>query len=184
MIFFYLNYYIRDKRMNIEVKTNAWVLPNRVGYNKKMYDIFHPSKYHKKAAAKASCECTKDSCELDVSKVSLFPQQRIVKDYMQFDSPYRGILLYHGLGSGKSAASIAASEGYINRKNVIIMTPASLSQNYENELMKISTIGLNLKKSWTCLKVIKTNAKMMEQLKGYAIDKQMVKKEGTVWGPL
>ena len=184
MIFFYLNYYIRDKRMNIEVKTNAWVLPNRVSYNKKMYDIFHPSKYHKKAAAKASCECTKDSCELDVSKVSLFPQQRIVKDYMQFDSPYRGILLYHGLGSGKSAASIAASEGYINRKNVIIMTPASLSQNYENELMKISTIGLNLKKSWTCLKVIKTNAKMMEQLKGYAIDKQMVKKEGTVWVPL
>ena len=171
--------------MNIEVKTNDWVLPNRVGYNKKIYDIFHPSKYQKKtAAAKASCECTKESCELDVSKVSLFPQQRIVKDYMQFDSPYRGILLYHGLGSGKSAASIAASEGYINRKNVIIMTPASLSQNYENELMKISTIGLNLKKSWTCLKVIKTNVKMMEQLKGYAIDKQMVKKEGTVWIPL
>jgi len=171
--------------MNIEVKTNDWVLPNRVGYNKKIYDIFHPSKYQKKTAtAKASCECTKESCELDVSKVSLFPQQRIVKDYMQFDSPYRGILLYHGLGSGKSAASIAASEGYINRKNVIIMTPASLSQNYENELMKISTIGLNLKKSWTCLKVIKTNVKMMEQLKGYAIDKQMVKKEGTVWIPL
>jgi hypothetical protein len=173
--------------MNIEVKTNDWVLPNRVGYNKKIYDTFHPSKYYKKksaAAAKGSCECTKDSCELDVSKVSLFPQQKIIKDYMQFDSPYRGILSYHGLGSGKSAASIAASEGYINRKNVIIMTPASLSQNYENELMKISTIGLNLKKSWTCLKVIKTNAKMMEQLKAYAIDKQMIKKEGTIWVPL
>lgn len=172
--------------MNIEVKTNDWVLPNRVGYNKKIYDIFHPSKYEKKrsVSTKASCDCTKDSCELDVSKVSLFPQQRIIKDYMQFNSPYRGILLYHELGSGKSAASIAASEGYINRKNVIIMTPASLSQNYENELMKISTIGLNLKKSWTCLKVIKTNAKMMEQLKAYAIDKQIIKKEGTVWVPL
>jgi len=173
--------------MNIEVKTNDWVLPNRVGYNKKIYDTFHPSKYYKKkaaAAAKASCECTKDSCELDVSKVSLFPQQRIIKDYMQFDSPYRGILSYHGLGSGKSAASIAASEGYISRKNVIIMTPASLSQNYENELMKISTIGLNLKKSWTRIKVIKTNAKMMEQLKTYAIDKQMINKDGTVWIPL
>ncbi len=52
MIFFYLNYYIRDKRMNIEVKTNDWVLPNRVGYNKKIYDIFHPSKYQKKARSK------------------------------------------------------------------------------------------------------------------------------------
>ena len=100
---------------------------------------------------------------------------------MQFDSPYRGILLYHELGSGKSAASIAAAEGYINRKNVIIMTPASLSQNYENELMKISTVGLNLKKSWTCIKVKKTDSKMMEGLKIYAIDKQLIKKDGTVW---
>ena len=169
--------------MNIEVKTNDWVLPNRVGYNKQIYNTFHPSKYQKKKVASA-CNCSKESCELDVSKVSLFPQQRIIKDYMQFDSPYRGILLYHELGSGKSAASIAASEGYINRKNVIIMTPASLSQNYENELMKISTIGLNLKKSWTCVKLIKTNVKMMEDLKKYAIDKQLIKKEGTVWIPL
>jgi len=169
--------------MNIEVKTNDWVLPNRVGYNKKIYNTFNPSKYQRKKEISA-CNCSKESCDLDVSKVSLFPQQRIIKDYMQFDSPYRGILLYHELGSGKSAASIAAAEGYINRKNVIIMTPASLSQNYENELMKISTVGLNLKKSWTCIKVKKTDSKMMEGLKIYAIDKQLIKKDGTVWIPL
>ena len=99
---------LEDKCMNIEVKTNDWILPNRVGYNKYIYNTFHPSKYSKKKT-EASCDCTKDSCELDVSKVSLFPQQRIIKDYMQIDSPYRGILLYHELGSGKSAASIAAA---------------------------------------------------------------------------
>ena len=169
--------------MNIEVKPNDWILPNRIGYNKFVYNTFHPSKYSKKKA-EASCSCAKGSCDIDISKVSLFPQQRIVKDYMQFDSPYRGILLYHELGSGKSAASIAASEGYINKKNIVIMTPASLAQNYENELMKISTIGLNLKKSWTCLKIDKGNPKMVEELNKYAIQKQFIGKTGNVWVPL
>jgi len=169
--------------MDIEVKTNDWILPNRIGYNKFIYNTFHPSKYSKKKL-ESSCNCSKDGCDLDVSKVSLFPQQRIIKDYMQFDSPYRGILLYHELGSGKSAASIAAAEGYINRKQIVIMTPASLAQNYENELMKISTIGLNLKKSWTCLKIDKGNANMIEDLKKYAIQKQMIGKSGSVWVPL
>jgi hypothetical protein len=169
--------------MNIEVNTHDWILPNRVGYNKYIYNTFHPSKYSKKKT-EDTCDCTKDSCELDVSKVSLFPQQRIVKDYMQIDSPYRGILLYHELGSGKSAASIAAAEGYINKKKVVIMTPASLSQNYENELMKISTVGLNLKKSWTYLKIDKKNIKAIEDLSKYAIDKKIIGKTGNIWVPL
>jgi superfamily II DNA or RNA helicase len=171
--------------MDIEVKPINWILPNRVGYNKNIYDTFNPSKYMPKAANAANaCSCSKESCELDIKTVSLFPQQRIIKDYMQFDSPYRGILLYHELGSGKSAASIAAAEGYINRVKVVIMTPASLSQNYENELMKISTIGLNLKKSWTQVKVNKKNAAVMKELGKYAITGSIIKKDGLVWIPL
>ncbi len=169
--------------MDIEVKPSDWILPNRVGYNKYIYNTFHPSKYDTKIKDK-SCECSGDNCDIDIKNISLFPQQRIVKDYMQFNSPYRGILLYHELGSGKSAASIAAAEGYINKKKVVIMTPASLSQNYENELMKISTTGLNLKKSWTMIKVTKSNKEMMNALAKYAITDKIVKKDGHVWVPL
>jgi hypothetical protein len=172
--------------MDIEVKPSDWILPNRIGFNKYIYNTFHPSKYNDKIKdiKDKSCKCSGDSCDIDIKTLSLFPQQRIVKDYMQFDSPYRGILLYHELGSGKSAASIAAAEGYINKKKVIIMTPASLSQNYENELMKISTTGLNLKKSWTMIKVEKSNKEMMKALAKYAINDKMVKKDGHVWVPL
>ena len=169
--------------MDIEVNPNKWVLPNRIGYNKEIYQTFHPSKYPFQQK-KSPCKCSKESCELDANVVSLFPQQRIVRDYIQFDSPYRGILLYHELGSGKSAASIAAAEGYINKKKIVIMTPASLSQNYENELMKISTIGLNLKKAWTLIKVDKKNKKSMEDLEKYAILSTFLKKDGLVWVPL
>lgn len=169
--------------MNIESQSANWVLPNRIGYNKSIYNTLHPSKYNVKQI-KSSCKCTAEKCELDVNNVSLFPQQRIVRDYMQFNSPYRGILLYHELGSGKSAASIAAAEGYINKKKIVILTPASLSQNYENELMKISTIGLNLKKSWTLIKIDKKNKDSLKDLEKYAILPSFIKKEGAIWIPL
>jgi hypothetical protein len=169
--------------MDLEVKPENWILPNRIGYNKQIYETFNPSKYPFKQE-KSSCKCTNESCELDSNTINLFPQQRIIRDYMQFDSPYRGIILYHELGSGKTAASIATAEGYINKKNVFIMTPASLSQNYENELIRVSKLGLNLKKSWTLLKIDKKNVETMKKINEYGITSKFIKKEGLVWIPL
>ena len=53
---------------------------------------------------------------------------------MDFKSPYKEILLYHGLGAGKTCASIGIAEGIKDSKQVIIMTPASLRMNYISEL--------------------------------------------------
>jgi len=172
--------------MDLEVNPENWILPNRIGYNKEIYETFNPSKYPFKQAS-ASCKCTNESCDLDSKTISLFPQQRIIRDYMQFDSPYRGILLYHELGSGKTAASIATAEGYINKRNVFIMTPASLSQNYENELINVSKLGLNLKKSWTLLNINKNNAKAIQKVNEYGISSKFIKfnkGEGLAWIPL
>jgi hypothetical protein len=172
--------------MDIIVKPNEWVLPNRIGYNKNIYNTFNPSKYASEAAAApAACKCSNDTCEIEESYIKLLRQQKIVKDYMQFDSPYRGILLYHELGSGKSIASIAAAEGYVNQKKIVIMTPASLSQNYENELLIASKVGRNLKKTWTQIKVNKKSPEMMKDLTAkYAIADKFVKKNGLAWVPL
>lgn len=172
--------------MDIIVKPTDWILPNRIGYNKEIYNTFNPSKYLSKAdnAVKASCKCSSDSCDIDEDYIKLLRQQKIVKDYMQFDGPYRGILLYHELGSGKSIASIAAAEGYVNQKKIVIMTPASLSQNYENELLIASKIGRNLKKKWTQIKVNKKSPEMMSELSKYAISSKLIKKDGLVWVPL
>jgi hypothetical protein len=172
--------------MNLEVNPENWILPNRIGYNKEVYETFNPSKYPFKQES-AACKCTSESCEIDSKTISLFPQQRIIRDYMQFDSPYRGILLYHELGSGKTAASIATAEGYINKKKVFIITPASLSQNYENELINVSKLGLNLKKSWTLLSINKGNANAIKKINEYGIKSKFIKfnkSEGLVWIPL
>ena len=167
--------------MDIIVKPDDWVLPNRIGYNKKIYDTFNPSKY---VIDDADADGDGDAAAKKYG-MKLLRQQKIVKDYMQYDSPYRGILLYHELGSGKSIASIAASEGYVFKKKVVIMTPASLSQNYENELLFASKVGRNLKRNWTQVKVDKKSMAMMKSLTDkYAIADKFVKKNGLVWVPL
>lgn len=69
----------------------------------------------------------------------LFVQQRFVRDFLQSESPYRGLLLFHGLGVGKSCASIAAAEviRYGNRhKEVVVLAPASLKRSYMEEIKK------------------------------------------------
>jgi hypothetical protein len=161
-----------------------WVLANRIGYNEKIFKTFKPENYTSEKT-KLTCACDDEKCEIDDKQISLFPQQRLIKDYIQIDSPYKGALLYHELGSGKSGASIAAAEGYINKKKMFVLSPASLAVNYENEIYKISSIGLNLKKDWSLVKVVKTNTKVKEiLLSKYAIDTSIIKKEGIVWIPL
>lgn len=149
-----------------------WILPNRIGYNDKILKTFKPEKYQ---------NGIKSNNEI----IELFPQQKLIKDYIQINSPYRGLLLYHELGSGKSGASIATAEGFLNKKKMFILSPASLATNYENEIYKLSSIGLNLKKDWKLISLNKNNAETIEILKEkYAITTDIIKKDGLVWIPL
>ena len=78
----------------------------------------------------------------------LLTHQKIVRDYMNMYTPYRGLLLYHGLGSGKTATSIAIAEGMKDSKRVIIMTPASLRANYVEELKKAGDLLYKRNQFW------------------------------------
>jgi len=60
--------------------------------------------------------------------------QKFIRDYLQLHSPYRGLLLYHGLGSGKTCSSIAVSENLKHKKNVVVLSPASLRSNFISQL--------------------------------------------------
>ena len=70
----------------------------------------------------------------DSSSVALLTHQKIVRDYLNIYSPYRGLLLFHGLGSGKTCSSIAIAEGLKTFKRIVVMTPASLRMNYIEEM--------------------------------------------------
>jgi len=167
-----------------EIKPNNWYLSNRIGYNEKIFKTFRPNYYFFDDKDKLKCKCDYDKCDIDDKKIGLYPQQRLIKDYMQFNNPYRGVLLYHELGAGKSGASIAAAEGYINKKKVFVLSPASLAVNYENEIKKMTLIGIKYNKDWTLIEVDKKDSIVKEiLLNKYSIDISLVKSSGKIWIP-
>jgi hypothetical protein len=90
--------------------------------------------------------------------IALFPHQRFIRDYLQYKSPYRGLLLYHGLGVGKSCSSIAAAEMLMNYKKVVVMLPASLKPNYIQEILKCGNKYYDkTKHHWVFDKTLKVN---------------------------
>jgi hypothetical protein len=76
------------------------------------------------------------------------PHQLIVKHYLNTTTPYRGLLLFHGLGSGKTCSSIGIIEGMKHNKKVFIMTPASLQKNYRKEMRYCADQLFKLNNRW------------------------------------
>ena len=69
--------------------------------------------------------------------ITLLDHQKIVKTYINPKTPYRGLLLYHGLGSGKTLSAIAVSEAFKpQRKTVVFLPGQSLEDNFIHELEK------------------------------------------------
>jgi hypothetical protein len=59
--------------------------------------------------------------------------QHIVAAYLAPETPYRGLLVYHGLGSGKTCTSILASSCNPDKRTWVLL-PASLRDNYIGEI--------------------------------------------------
>ena len=70
-----------------------------------------------------------------MSQIKLKPHQQNVVNYMK-ETDSRGIILYHGLGSGKTITSIAISQIYPDKK-VFVLVPAPLRSQWKVELEKM-----------------------------------------------
>ena len=84
---------------------------------------------------------------------SLLTHQQIIRDYINLYTPYRGLLLYHGLGAGKTCGSIGIAEGFRESKQIIIMTPASLRTNYIEEIKKCGDLLYKKNQFWEFIQV-------------------------------
>jgi hypothetical protein len=102
-----------------------------------------------------------------VDKVELFLYQNFVKEYIRQSSPYRGMLVYHGLGSGKTCSSIAAAEAIygVANKKIIVMTPQSLRNNYIKEVQNCGFRHFSLRNHWTKLPLLTRSTET-----GYLVD--------------
>lgn len=148
---------------DIDINPDGWIMPSKIKFNKNWIEKTFKYKLDTREVNKCS-KCSDGKCSI-VNSVSLFPYQKFVKDYIQYESPYRGILLYMGVGMGKSCTSIAAAEIFLNNENinmgVIIMSPASLRSNYIQEIKKCGRKFFQKNQHWIRLNI--QNASQLEK---------------------
>lgn len=114
-----------------------YVLPNRKAFSDSITRIFLKSNYRNTNlddADKDEDVCRKQAGPQNTRE--LFSYQKLVRDYLLIETPYRGLLLYHGLGSGKTCSAIAVAESLMSTNHVFVMLPASLQANFRGEIRK------------------------------------------------
>jgi len=109
--------------------TQKYVLQDSLKFNEFIDHAFKKYKLSKSSTVK-SCDQLKTKSQT----VELFSYQKLLQDYLAPDTPYRGVLVYHQLGSGKTLTAIGVAEN--QDREVVIMLPSSLKSTWFTEIMK------------------------------------------------
>ena len=167
-----------EKQAKVNYKVSSYYMNNREIFVNFINSIFEP--YRDQVlddSSQVSCEdLSKDSGEF-----KLLTHQKLVRDYLNLYTPYRGLLLYHSLGSGKTASSIAIAEGMKGAKKVIVMTPASLEDNYRLELKNAGDPLYRLNQCWEWVSTLK-NPEIAETLSSVLnLPLEYIRLKGGAW---
>jgi hypothetical protein len=119
-----------------EKDINEWYLSNRAGIVRDIPEQINSFKIDKYSVS---------SDDVQFKKLNLFDYQKFVREYLQLKSPYRGLLLYHSLGSGKTFSAISTSELLLKEKKVIVILPAYLKSNFIDEIKNFQNKYYNTK---------------------------------------
>ena len=111
----------------------------------------------------------------------LFNHQKLIRDYLNNNSPYRGILLFHGLGVGKTCASIAIAEGFRSHRNIAIVCFKSLVQNFKVNLMKCGFEMFRLNQHWEFHDFSNPKEPMIPYAKFLGIPQSVITKNNGAW---
>ena len=133
----------------IKITTSPYYMSNRKRFLEKINQLFEPFMQElAKTQEQISCSTLK-SMGAAGQKVELLIHQRVAREYLNLYSPYRGLLLFFGLGTGKSLASISIAEGMKSHKKICVMTPASLKMNFFTELKRAGDPLYKKNQSWS-----------------------------------
>ena len=105
---------------------------------------FNDSKYDGKIY-----EINKQAEILCNAEFELSPHQQFVRNFLSFQTPYNSLLLYHGLGSGKTCSAIGVAEemrDYINQignqQRIIVVASPNVQDNFRLQLFDENKLKL------------------------------------------
>jgi len=161
------NEYLIPEKDNLDIK--VWELPNRKTFPEWFNKKYKPYK------------AIKDSMKTSSKGFDLFNHQKLIRDYLNTNSPYRGILLFHGLGVGKTCASIAIAEGFRSHRNIAIVCFKSLVKNFKVNLMKCGFEMFRLNQHWVFHDFSNSKDPMIPYAKFLGIPQSVITKNNGAW---
>jgi hypothetical protein len=127
----------------------SYVLPSRKAFSDFITRIF---KNYRDTTDRETKEI--DLCENRIGPgKELLPYQKLVRDYLIAETPYRGLLIYHGLGSGKTCSAISVAESLLDTRKIFVMLPTSLEANFQGELRKCGDPFYQEENHWEVRKI-------------------------------
>ena len=161
------------KPPSVIIKASSYYMDNREIFINFINSLFAPYKQELKDTTKTA------SCDSRSGDFGLMAHQKIIRDYINLYTPYRGILLYHGLGSGKTCSSIAIAEGMKDNRKIIVMTPASLRRNYYEELKKCGDTMYKKNQFWEFVPVTEDNIRTLSSVLNLTLE--YIKAQSGAW---
>jgi superfamily II DNA or RNA helicase len=80
-------------------------------------------------------------------KFQLQLPQEFLSQYINPKTPYKGVLIYHRIGAGKTCTAIRVAETWKKYRAIVVVLPASLKGNFRNELRSLCAGNSYLKES-------------------------------------
>jgi len=139
---------------------------------------FNETKYDGSVNNKMSIE--EQAEKMCKAEFELAPHQLFVRNFLSYNTPYNSLLLYHGLGTGKTCSAITIAEEmreYLNQlgvsQRIVIVASPNVQDNFKNQLFDESKLEVEngYWKMNTCVgyKLLKevnpTNMKNMDKKK-------------------
>jgi hypothetical protein len=110
--------------------------------------------YEARATVAGVAEGTIDPCTSAAAEAvfELTPVQRIVSRFLHPLTPYMGLLLYHGVGVGKTCSAVTIAEQFLetSANQVIVLVPQALKENFKRTVFDTSKLVWDsAEKTWT-----------------------------------
>ena len=131
------------KRSHYKLHTSSYYMNNRKRFISQLVPLF--KKYSD------DLQSGKQPTRGDIFEPMI--HQQVIRDYLNLYTPYRGLLLFHGLGSGKTCSSIVTAEGMKSQKQIYVMTLASLKANFFNQLKECGDPMYRLDQYWEFISI-------------------------------
>ena len=135
----------KNRQNFIESEDNSNLYPNIIDPNftkklTKKKEFLDTKLYSKKHLIENLEEEADKLCNPNF-EFELEPHQMFIKNFMSFQTPYNSLLVFHGLGTGKTCSAIGVAEEMrtyykqlgINKKILIVATP-NVQKNFELQL--------------------------------------------------